>query len=181
MQKYKGSGLIIVKRMFTQQPPAVKGSFFASLGPEEKRVIESALATQWLPIEVVGSIFSKAAAALYPGNQRGLEELGRQQALDNLSGMYRPLMRVMTVSFAVQQVAKLWKSYFDEGKASGAQENGEKSAWLTVEEYPGLPSASRRVITGYVRGVVELCGAKGVQVSHDEGRPEKWAWSVTWI
>lgn len=180
MEKYRGTGLLSVKKMILRQRPDLQETFLAKLGPEERQLYEAVLATEWLPIKVVATLFYKAAGALYPGNLRGLEELGRQQALDNLQGIYRPMLRVLTINFAIQQVAKLWRGYFDEGEAAAWQEEGQKRAVMSVDNFPGLPEGNRRVISGYIQGVVELCGARNVVVQHDQSRAEKWVWTVTW-
>jgi len=180
MPNYKGAGLIIVEKLFAKQTPDLREAFVVKLTPAEQQFYKSVLATQWQPIATVAAVFEKAVGFLYPGNRRGLEEMGRQQALDNISGIYRSLLRITTIEFTIKQVAKLWRSYFDEGEASARQEHAEKRVTMTVENFPDLPLANRRVVSGYIQGTLELCGAHNVQVLHDGSQAGKWIWSVTW-
>lgn len=178
--KYKSAGLGILKKLFATQSPEVREAFAAALTPEERQLTEAVIATQWVPIALAAGVFEKAAARLFPGDARGVEEIGRLMARDQLSGIYRPVLRVLSVGFAIQQTAKLWRSYFDDGEASARQEAGSTRGTIAAEKCPDMPEANRRIITGYVQGLLELCGAREIQVTHDGSRSERWVWNVTW-
>ncbi|MBN1595845.1 hypothetical protein JW933_07965 [candidate division FCPU426 bacterium] len=180
MIKYKGTGIKILNHLFASHGQDQEAKFLAILTPEEKEGYENIMATSWVPIDLAARLFAKAAEVLFPGDCEGLMKIGREQALNNLTGIYKILIRITTLNFVLSQTALLWKTYFDQGKAQGLGEAEKKKAILRVTGIPDMPKASRQVVAGYVVGVLELINIKNTKVRHMESNPQCWEWEITW-
>jgi hypothetical protein len=180
MNNYKGAGIFILKKIFAQRGKEFEAAFLAKLPPETAQVYSRTLAFQWLPVETVAQFFIAAAGIIHRDLDQGLFEIGRQQSLDQLSGIYRPLLRVCTVNFAVQQSGRVWKNYFDQGVVTVTQNPVKKEVNFRLTDFPDLPRANRLVVGGFLVGVLELTNAKNVAVRHQDGEPQNWQWILTW-
>jgi len=174
MAGYKGVGLVFVRSKLRGSPhgPAVLGA----LSAEARGTFEAATATGWVPIEHACEVFEKAAPLLFPHTPIPLRELGRSLAQDNLGGVYRHIIRWLSVPFLLKQTAVLWRVYHNAGHATVTF--SERSAELTLHDYPDLPERFRECMCGWISGAIEVCGGTNARVLKVDGPPH--LWRVTW-
>lgn len=176
----KGAGVYFLRQLYKNQDPKLLSAFLSKLSPEDQRYFNATLPGSWLPIENAVRIYTQAAETLYPGNLTGLEQIGQGMAQDNLTGILRFLLRLATIPFVIEQAARFWKTYHERGAARVVKQPNTKENLFIIEEFPDMPAPIRRMNTGYIKGTLELIGAKNPRVYLDEGNPAAWTWKVLW-
>jgi hypothetical protein len=176
----KGTTLVYLQQEFKRKGEAAEKKFLSRISPDEAKLYQSALPIAWFPLEPVTRILAAGAEVLFPGDAQGLRKLGHGMAQDNLTGIYKILIKLTTVPFLIAQVAKLWGTYHKQGRAYVIREGEAKRAVLVVEDYPEMPAKFRELNSGYIIGALELTNAKKVTVEHDGSDPEAWKWVGTW-
>jgi hypothetical protein len=178
MAKSKGTYVVFFRTLW-QGHPGSEEVFRTQLSDEAREIYDSALPIAWVPEPIVAEMEDRIAAVLFPGSPDGLQQIGKLQAEHDLRGVYRVLLRVITIPMLIKKAASLWSTYHDAGTADVADLT-DKTATFVVEGYPDMPQSVREVTTGYIMGAVEMTRARDVQAVLDEADPNRWAWVVTW-
>ncbi len=178
MGNFKGTGIVYVKSLVRSTSAEKEKTLLSMLNPDERKVYETVLAISRISIHAASSILKAAADVLYPGDPTGLRTIGYKMALNDLSGIYKILMPVLSVEMAMSQSARLWSQYHDEGRAWTDKINENKLVY-NVADYPNLPEHFREMLAGYVKGVIERTGEKDVQVQRNDVNPKQWKWTIT--
>lgn len=176
---YKGIGVVFVRQAVRELGPEVEARLLAQLDEDERRVYEEATASAWVPIEIASRCFELAAPLVHPGKALALRQIGRDLAFDNMRGVYRVFMRVMTVEFVLSQAARLWGTYHRHG-SSRVVRHGPKDVDFVVTGYPRLPERFRECMCGWIIGTLELVGGKSPTVSKSDDDPNEWHWRIRW-
>jgi hypothetical protein len=142
--QYKGTNLLHVRTRLRDAGQAQEELFRSKLNPDDLLIYTQAMAFLWYPMDAVVRIFTEAVNVLYPQDKKPFHALGYSQAMDNLGGIYRVILRVVTPEFAISQSARLWKTYFDTGETSIASKPteipGEQDVTFIVKNIRNCPS-----------------------------------------
>jgi len=169
-----------LRKQFRERGEAVEKLFLDLLEKEAVLVYLSALSGTWVSLDLAEKIFHTAAQVLYPNEEKAMQRLGYERAKDNLTGIYRAVLRISTPTFVIGQTAKLWKLYYDKGEARSFIAKHRKYAEMYVEGYPELPEIFREITTGYIISALELTGVRNIKVHRDDSNPNAWKWYGTW-
>ena len=180
MGNHKGIGICFVRDRVKAHGPDAVEQMAAGLTDEDAKVFKYTLATTWIDIEAATHILRHAALFLYPGENDGIRTIGYHMAQEHLTGVYRILLRVITVKFALSQTANYWDAYHRIGHAHIEPGDTENSASLVIADYPGLPDAFREMLIGYIHGIMDLAGASNGTVVRRSLPGGRWAWDMTW-
>jgi hypothetical protein len=178
--KSKGTEIVTLRKIVHARGEPFAASFRDALTPGSRQVFDGVTAMSWVPVEDFSRLLAETAAALFPGEKDGLQRLGQAIARDNLTGIYKILLKVTTVPFVLTQVSKLWTTYNDTGKARVLQDGRPHRAEIIVEEFPGLPLPLAAETAGFMAGACEVCGGQGVRVEYDSPSPSTHRWTCTW-
>jgi hypothetical protein len=178
MAKYKAALILLIHKWFSQKGQHAESAFLKRLTPAEADAYKNAKPITWLPDLQAASILHKAAQSLFPEEKRPLFRLGREEAMDNLRGIYKIFAKIASVQMMTQQVAKIWRVYHDQGRAWATLSENQTEGMVVVEGYPEFPKESREVFAGFISGAVEVSGAKDAGVRADETDPASWKWTV---
>jgi hypothetical protein len=178
MGNFKGTGIFYIKGLVRATSAEKEKALLSLLNPDERKVYETVMAISRIPINAASNILKAAAEVLYPGDPAGLRAIGYKMAQNDLSGIYKILMPVLSIEMAMSQSGKLWKQYHDEGRAWTDKIN-EKTYIFNVADYPNLPEHFREMLAGYVKGVVERTSEKVEQVQRNDVNPKQWKWTFT--
>lgn len=129
-------------------------------------VLENAMSASWYPIAALDTLLN-----LY-SRERGFrgtmdardefEALGRYVAEDNLTGIYRALLRVLSAHGAVPMMPRMWSQYFKEQRCQLEWDRTRTEARLTVA---GLPIAHLgAVAAGWQQAALRLSTHPGATV-----------------
>lgn len=174
MAGYKGIGILFVRTRV--RAAGCEAALEAALSLEARETLRQVTASGWFPIEHATEIFTRAAPLLFPNAPSPLRELGRGLAQDNLGGVYRHLVRILSISLLLKQTAVLWRLYHNAGRATSSSQ--EKSATLELFDYPEFPERFRECMCGWIAGAIELCGGTNARVLKEDGQP--YVWRMTW-
>jgi hypothetical protein len=177
---YKGTGVVFVRSLIKSRGAALEQRFLAALSAEERSYYATTLEFHWIPIEVITRFFEAAAPLLYPGRADALRQIGREMAYDHLRGIYRIVLRVVTVEKVIEKSARLWSTYHQAGHAKLLRE-GPNLLLFSVYDYPTLPEAFRESTCGYIAGVFELCGVSAIRVARQDENNRVWHFRMSWI
>ncbi|MFH1811137.1 MAG: hypothetical protein ABIJ09_20520 [Pseudomonadota bacterium] len=178
MPRSKGSNVVTVRKLV--QAAGVEDALLARLSAADVDTYHATLAVSWVDIEVVARIFAAGAAVLFPGDVRSLRRLGRAIAEDNMRGMYRLILRVISIPFAIGQSARIWGTYNDAGRMTVEREPDQPRLRLVVQDYLDFPDATLEETAGYVEGVALLCGARSAQAEGWREGDRRFGWRVQW-
>ncbi len=179
MPLYKAMPLVLVRRWVRAKGDAVERALIDGLNEAEQQTYASLVATAWVPVEFATKVYVLAAPVLYPEDPRPLRQLGRDLAKDNFKGVFRFVLRVVSVETLMEKTSTLWRSFHDQGQATLRRE-GEHLVRFELRDYPGLPEPMRESIAGWLTQAVELTGAKDVRVNRAGSDGDVWAWMIHW-
>jgi hypothetical protein len=180
MALVKATGIGYIKTSLRKADKTAEQALLAQLSEEEIRLFQTHLPVSWVPVEFVSKLYEITVPLMYPGDARGLQRWGRKIANDDFMGIYRILLRIVTISYFIKQTAKLWGTFHKQGKAWVEKSKGENTAIFHLSEYPDLPSVYRNILEGYLLGCVELAGGKEVCIQPKEEKSHDWQWVVQW-
>jgi len=175
---YKAAAVVSVRQQIRERDLA--SALYLRLSPAERAVFDDVTATEWMSVADAERIYVAAAPLLHAGRTQQVRLVGRDIARAHLNGLYRCILRAMTVPLLLEQTARLWGTYNRKGKLAAAVSDVPRCAQVTLEGYPDYPAALRDVLAGYILGSIELTGARDGRVVHDDMDPARWRYTVTW-
>ncbi len=176
----KGTDIAFLRKLLRDAGQAAERPFLAQLTPEERKTYETSTPVSWVPIQTSAKFQKLAAQILFPGNPSGVQELGREQAQADLGGIYKIIVRFLTIPALMKKISNLWHSYNDTGELKAVWKEGEKTGQLIIEDYPELPPVSLEQMQGYFLGALEMTGAKNIRVTTDFNNPKARTFSFAW-
>jgi hypothetical protein len=180
MDWYKASPLAYYRDMLNKMGPDVAKKARAGLDADTVRLFDTCLPMTWVNVLAADRILQGVALAAHPGNPEGTFLLGRRLARDTMSTVYKVLLSVTTIPFAVKQTARLWGTFHRRGTAVTVREGDAKEATMVVSGYPEFPEVVRQNVAGFVTGILDLTGAANPHVQHDGSNPEAWRFEARW-
>lgn len=179
MSRTKGTDVVALRALCKERGREFEAALVASLPPELAKLYQESLAFNWNPVEAQTRLYEAAAEALYPGEPERMMRLGREMARRSYSGVYKVLLRLPSTQFVIGQAAKLWVTYFEQGKGVIIDPR-DRTATFAVLDYPDLPAGMRQIVRGNITAVTEMTGVKNIRVAHLDADPMAWKWVVTW-
>lgn len=177
---YRGSAISFLREQFKNQDETREKEFLKSLSTEQALMYLSVLPSSWVSMDLAKTIFEKAVPLIYPEHQHPFQRLGYDRAKNNLTGLYKFILKVSTPAFVIGQTAKIWKFYYNTGQAFSKINARRKCAEMHVTGFPELPRMFREFTKGYIVGAVELTGAKNIVLEQDDSNPDDWKWIGSW-
>ncbi|MFC1678195.1 hypothetical protein ACFLZ9_00480, partial [Patescibacteria group bacterium] len=122
------------------------------------------LPSLWYPFEY-GHLEAaqKIANLFYPGNIRGLRELGYYMAEKNLTGIYKVFVKMGSPGFIISKAGTILSTYYRPGKLETI-EKGNKLFKFRFVNFESMNEALEEGIAGWVEKALELSGGKKVEV-----------------
>lgn len=175
---YKGMALVVVRQWVRAADPDAERRLLEALTAEEQRIYASLVATAWVPVEFATSFYVAAAPLLHPKAPRPLLQIGRDLARENLRGVFRFVLRIVSQQMLMEKTASMWRTYHDRGRATVVAE-GPCKLRFEVTDYPGLPERMRETIAGWIAQAIELTGVDNVRVVKSDDDRNRWVWTAT--
>jgi hypothetical protein len=176
--KYKAAALVIVRARVRALGTEAEAALLERLSPDQRACWETLTATQWVPMQTAEALLGESAPILYPHDVDPSRTLGAALASEMMGGIYRYVLRVVSVPFLIGQTATVWSRFQDTGAASTEQLT-PASARLVVRQHPTLPPHVRRTITGWLEESIRKTGARSVR-AEERGGPAQWEWVCHW-
>jgi hypothetical protein len=167
--KYKGTRYETIRKVMHAQGKSAEQAFLAKLTPEEHEKYLYGLPVSWYLVEEI----------LFPNDPQGLRKVGRLNARESLTGIYKLFLRIPSIDFVIGRIAKLWRSYQDTGEAVTRNYTG-KSIEFVLKGYPDLRMDFREYLCGYIIGFLELAGAHNPKIDRDDSNSDALVWKAYW-
>lgn len=182
MGQAKGTGLVYVRHRLKNEAHNSIDQFFKKLTEEEKKRFHIITHVSMVPIELVVKYCEEAALVLYPGlpQDESLLKLNFDMAQDQMTGIYKILLKFATPEYVINQTAKIWSTIHSQGKAYSIKEKDGQGATFYIEGYPDLPKRFFFMVKGYISGVLALVHVKNLHVTIDDTNSAKWAMHFKW-
>jgi hypothetical protein len=176
MVEAKGNCVVYLREEFKKKDASYESLFLNKLSAEETNLYKSGLTTNWYSAEIVGSLYEKAAPMFFPNDPNGVIRIANGLAHDNVNGIYKFLMRTMTIEWVANQSHTLWSKYCRNGKGVGEVDSKKKIFKFILSGCPNVPISFRKMTAGYISGLVELIGGSNPRVTFgfDESDPLIW-------
>jgi hypothetical protein len=179
MAQIKGTAMLQCVKVLRAHRDAAKGLLPEELHPYlEKRIAISV----WYPesdhlalIRAVGQIIGADRGDLW-------EFLGRASAKNDLTGVYRNMLKIGDTNATLRRGPALWQAYHDTGRVTVTW-TGEHQAKVELADY-GLPSLEMcGTFGGYYTELLHLSGARessGVHIACRLDGAPACLWQVKW-
>lgn len=179
MAKQKGTNIVALRKLFRDKDPVIEKEFLEQLSPELQRIYKNAVATTMTDVEKQTEIYQAAALILFPIDSNPLYRLGLEIADRSYRGIYKLFLRIPTPSFIITKAAMIWGTYYDKGKGS-VEHITKNSGHFVLRDIPELPNPALAYIAGHSVKLLELAGAKNVQLEIDDHDSNCWRFIITW-
>lgn len=120
----------------------------------------------WYPEDDQISLL-RAVVQQLGGGAHVWEQMGRAAARHALTRVYKSMLREGDPTATVRKMPVIWSSYHDTGRLT-VTITGPCEATYTLVDYGAPTREMCSINTGYYRGMIELAGGGGIEVSHDE-------------
>ena len=134
------------------------------LSPEDKIFISKKIVPlSWVPAPVLSHLMEAVDIVLGKKDFYLCREIGRYQAEKGINSFYQMFIRAGNPSFALKRAPSFWRSLHDEGELV-IEITGERSVRARVLHYPDAGKAFCNSLIGYFERVLEMSGAKDVEI-----------------
>jgi hypothetical protein len=181
MAKAKASNLLFIREEFKRKGKETEESFLSKLNPEEKAAYKDTLTFDWIPVEVLASVWEKASQLLYPGDLKSsLRKLGAETMRSHLKGIYKVAIHITGIPYIVERSAQVWGTYHDTGTAKCEKRDSKNELAFIVNNYPNLPSALTETVAGSTAAIIETGGGKSATVVYSKRSDGSHEWLAHW-
>lgn len=139
------------------------------LGDEARRDIydRHLLSTDWVDVRHATENLVVYDALVGNGDGRAGQDLVRELAATQITGVYRLLFAFTSPKTLMQKAGRLWPRYYDRGESVGEM-LGESSGCLRISGCPDLPRHHDWMIQPFVEVVLHRTGAREVMGAHEK-------------
>lgn len=109
MPKFKGTGIVVLEKLLNQKSPDAFQEFKEDLTVEERSVYDQTMPISWVPVEIAAKLSEKVAHILYSEDPDASMKLGMARANEHVNGVYRIIMKMISVNTVLERSAKLWR------------------------------------------------------------------------
>ena len=163
--------------------PEAHARFVAAL-PDATRalVLSPPLAISWLPLEHSAPVYEVAYETLFARDDEAMLRLGRKQLHNDMTGIYRLLLRATTPAFVAAHVGKIYGTYTRDCGTLRAEAPTGTALALLMEDRPYSSRPFCSYMRGSILGVLELTGVRNLAVRMTElpSFPARCRFSATW-
>lgn len=180
MAGYKGTGIVCLKKAISQAGADKEKVLLALLNEEERKVWETVLAFQWIPIEVANKFAIYGSKVLHPDKSLndGLYAMGIERAKSDVNKVYRLIFKIVNIDTILKKATSIWKTIHQAGECTSEVIEKEGTGFYTLTNYPDFPEEVAHVTSGYIHGLLEVAGKKNVEVDVQK-YGTGWRWHIT--
>jgi predicted hydrocarbon binding protein len=166
MAKLRGTTFINLKE-FVKQRVGVKGweKFLGRLAPEDRKEIEGVLPIGWYDYHLRIRALRVLESELGAGDPKIIEQFGRFGADRDLNTITRAFLKLASPSYVLEKTAEYWSRFHDYGSWKIVR-NNNREITATLTDTPFDNELFCRELCGYILRLLELVGAKNIQIAH---------------
>ncbi len=136
-----------------------------NVSADDRAIVQSAVAIGWYPTRSVLNTMAAFERVFSAEQPNLMTDFGRSGAEQDLTVFHRMFLRMANPAFVVEKIGDYWSRFHSHGKwRSQRVQNGYVS---TLSDFEGNPTYCA-MLTPYSGRMLELVGAKQVEVAHTE-------------
>lgn len=180
MKRYKATGLVFIREYIKKRSDLDEQWLLGQLTEAQAKEYLLAVTNQWVLLSTVEKVFELAAEIIFPQDEKGIEKISSMHARYSIRGVYKLFFRLLTPAFVISQTTRMWNAYNDHGKAYYLLDEKNRQAMMIVEGVPEMSVIRKKMLTGFIKGVISLTNATNYQLELNESNPEQWRWEGRW-
>jgi hypothetical protein len=180
MGNVKCTSFINLKNHWRSLGPGTEEKLLETLSPELQDLHRNLAPDQWCSIERSLEMDEALGKFLFPQETETVRlcKLGSLMANLDMDGLTKLILKFTNVPYAVQQATVIWHTYHDQGETF-VEQPGKNHLRFLIFDYPAMPSKYRFLLAGWIRGLLEICGAKHPVVTLQQSTPHI-AYDIHW-
>ncbi|MEW6517157.1 MAG: hypothetical protein AB1439_09650 [candidate division FCPU426 bacterium] len=127
---------------------------------------QSLLSSQWIDYGFWWRLLVAADQVLGQGDYQWIRTMGGFDAQENLQGIYRSFLKMMSIKAVIRSSDLIWRRYYDTGEMRVMRLDSDE-AELHLHNFPELPLHHEAEVVGWMEGAMRLGKATLVEVKHD--------------
>ena len=170
MQQVKGA--VLTSRLaFAEEHGGKDGlaKVVGSLPPDDQRTLRIVFTSNWYPFELGKRLDDAIVKVLGGGRTDFFEKLGEASAVKNLGTLHSGYLTQGDPHAFLSKAPGIYDAYYETGHRV-YEKTGEKSARLTTYDAETFSAPDCLTVVGWYKKALDMCGAKGVQVTEAECR-----------
>ncbi|HEX5387837.1 MAG TPA: TIGR02265 family protein [Gemmatimonadales bacterium] len=140
-----------------------------SLAPEDQRPLRMVFTSNWYPFELGKRLDDAIVRVLGEGRPEFFERLGAASAEKNLGSLHSGYLSPGDPQAFLAKAPAIYALYYETGRRE-YQPTGEKSGVLTTRDAETFSAPDCLTVIGWYKRALEMCGARGVNVTEEECR-----------
>ncbi len=167
MGKVKGTAWISLTNFLARaEGPEAYARVLAKLAPKDAAQLqEIILPISWLEYGVYVRFLLAADLEFGHSDHALFRESSRVLAQENMHGVYRIFLKVVSPAFVLSKVAQLWHRLMDPGEMRLTKET-RNSVELTLTEFPDMPLHHEIGQSAFMEEIARMTGLKQVSCTH---------------
>jgi uncharacterized protein (TIGR02265 family) len=183
MARTKGSAFVALKSFVTRRF-GYEGwkRYLGRIEPRERKDIEMPMANEWYELDtwvrslqVLKEVFGEELPEV-------VFEFGRHEAKSDLNFGQRLFLRLANPAYVIEKAGEYWRKFCDFGRWE-VERKSENAAVASLLDVPVADALYCEELSGYLKHLFELVGAKNVQLEHTKCRSrgdDKCVWNGSW-
>jgi len=160
----KGTGIMPISIFVRENFPDRFDGWLDSLSPEARRIMETALSSNWYPVKIAMIEATRAVIdTFFDGKEEGAWEMGRFSADYSLKGVYRYFVKLGSPGFIISRGSKIFSNYYRPAELT-VVDKGPNHATLHITHFPEPHTLIEFRLGGWVERALELSGCKSIRV-----------------
>jgi len=183
MARTKGSAFVALKSFVTRRF-GYEGwkRYLSRIEPGERKEIEMPSAKEWYDLDVwirslhvLKDVFGEEVPEV-------VFAFGRHEAKSDINFGQRLFLRLANPAFVIEKAGEYWRKFCDFGRWE-VERKGDKAAMASLLDVPVTDVLYCDELSGYLKHLFELVGAKNVRLEHTHCRSrgdDKCVWNGSW-
>lgn len=140
--------------------PAVIAALPADVAPHFKSQVVS---SGWYPYRVFSELLRAIDRTLGRGDLGMMFDLGLRSGKEDSGTVFKIIATIASVETIIKRSPIFWQKYCDTGRIEVLKvEKGYMR--VALKDFPDIDEAQCTLITGWIQGMAEATGAKGIQL-----------------
>jgi predicted hydrocarbon binding protein len=183
MARTKGSAFVALKSFVTRQF-GYEGwkRYLGRIEPRERKDIEMPSANEWYDLEVWIHSLQILKEVFGDELPEVVFEFGRHEAKSDLNFGQRLFLRLANPAYVIEKAGEYWRKFCDFGRWE-VERKGSTGAVATLIGVPVADALYCEELSGYLKHLFELVGAKNVKLEHTHCRSrgdDSCVWDGSW-
>jgi hypothetical protein len=163
-----------IKIVRQQVTPAEFDRMVSTLPPDSAAlVMNPPFSASWIPLSQTNPVLLAVARELFAGSDERIFDIGRQQFIADIGGVYKLFIRVATPAYVAARAGKIYQTYNRDSGNMRVVGSGEHHFDVVVENHPRPSRTLWHYIRGGIAGTLELTGVRSPTVVITEGGQEQ--------